>query len=115
MKDLAFEMCCVVVIGTQAKRESYQNKWLPKIDDSQWTSSLEQTCDAVWGIWYPMKSEGLELGDSISKAGKLMEVNENLFILGILKQRWGSSGNWWPLHVDPSINDIRQMTTGIYV
>jgi len=111
LKDLAFEMRCVVVIGTQAKRESYKNHWLPKIDDSQWTSSLEQTCDAVWGIWYPLKSEGLEPGDTISKGNTLMEVTENLFIMGILKQRWGTSGNWWPLHVEPAVNDIHEMRT----
>ena len=109
LKDIAFEMRCVVVIGTQAKRDSNKTLWLPNIDDSEWTSSLEHTCDVLFGIWYPHRAIGIELGDTIKRGTQMMTVTENLFILGLLKQRWGVGSKWFPLHIDPSINDIQMM------
>ena len=109
LKDIAFEMRCVVVIGTQAKRDSNSRIWLPQIDDSEWTSTLEHTCDVIFGIWYPHRAIGIELGDVITRGDVSMTVTKNLFILGILKQRWGEADRWWPLYVDPSINDIKPM------
>ena len=44
-----------------------------------------------------------------TKAGTVLEINENLLILQVLKQKIGPSGKWWPVHVDPSINDIAPM------
>ena len=110
LKDIAFEMGCVVVIGTQAKRASNDRMWLPQIDDSEWTSSLEHTCDAMFGIWYPHRAIGVELGDIITRGDTSMAVTKNLFILGLIKQRWGEADRWWPLHVDAAINDIRMMS-----
>jgi len=104
LKDIAFEMGCVVVIGTQAKRQSNARMWLPQIDDSEWTSSLEHTCDAMFGIWYPHRAIGVELGDIITRGDTSLTVTENLFILGLLKQRWGVADRWWPLYVDATIN-----------
>ena len=109
LKDIAFEMGCVVVIGTQAKRASNDRMWLPQIDDSEWTSSLEHTCDVMFGIWFPHRAIGLELGDTIERSDTSMTVTKNLFILGLLKQRWGEADRWWPLYVNPSINDIKMM------
>ena len=104
-KDLAFEMRCLVVTGTQANRRSYEKAWgIPDIIESQWTSNLEQTCDGIWGVWYPCKS--VELGTEIEKSSKVMVVDKNLLILQIIKQRWGDSGNWWQLKVEPEINEI---------
>jgi len=109
LKDIAFEMRCVVVVGTQAKRDSNKRLWLPEIDDSEWSSSLEHTCDIVFGIWNPQRAIGLELGDFIQRGDTSLEVTENLFILGLLKQRWGVAGTWWPLHVKPDINEVGPM------
>ena len=110
LKDIAFEMGCVVVIGTQAKRASNDRMWLPQIDDSEWTSSLEHTCDVIFGIWYPHRAIGIELGDEITRGDTNMTVTKDLFILGIQKQRWGEADRWWPLSIDASINDIRMMS-----
>jgi len=108
LKDVAFEMRCVVVIGTQAKRAS-NDMWLPRMDDSEWTSSLEHTCDVIFGIWHPYRADEIELGDVITRGDVSLKVTNNLFILGLIKQRWGEAGRWWPLYVDPSINDISLM------
>ena len=110
LKDIAFELRCTVIVGTQAKRESYQRMWLPQVDDSEWSSALEHTCDALFGIWYPCRATGLELGDLVTHGKETMEVTKNLFILGLLKQRWGDAGKWWPLHIEPETNTIGQMT-----
>jgi len=109
LKDIAFEMRCTVVVGTQAKRTSNDKMWLPQIDDSEWTSTLEHTCDVIFGIWYPHRAKEIELGDVITRGKVNMTVTENLFILGLLKQRWGVADRWWPLHIRPEINHIAPM------
>ena len=109
-KDMALSLACPVVMGTQANRESYKTSdWgVPSLTASLESSNFEQTCDKMLGLWYPIKthpdSPMLE-----TKAGTVLEINENLLILQVLKQKIGPSGKWWPVHVEPSINDIAQM------
>jgi len=109
---MSYAMRCPVVVGTQAKRETYSAAWgVPGVADSLESSNLEHTADAVLGVWMP--KTGHELGTVISQkgGGKSLEVTENLLILKVLKQRMGPAGNWWALFVDASRNFIGEMET----
>jgi intein/homing endonuclease len=68
------------------------------------TSNIEQSSDASFGCWYPIKSE---------KEGNRIEgwtVNKNLFFLRLLKQKLGEAPATWALHVDPERRLFANMT-----
>jgi len=109
-KDLALALGCPVVMGSQANRESYRaGDWgIPSFTSSMESSNFEQTCDKMIGTWYPIKTHP-DTPTLETKAGEVLRVNENLLLLQIMKQKIGPSGRWWPLYVNPSINDIKPM------
>ena len=102
-KDLGIAMGCPVLLLVQAKREVMDRSFkLPRIDDGQETSNIEQSADKVISLWYPIKSEPEEtVIESIN-----VKVTKNLLICGILKQKMGPSPVVMPLWVDPEKNII---------
>jgi replicative DNA helicase len=110
-KDMALAMGCPVIVSSQAKRESYDNrKWgVPGITDSQWSSNFEHTCDKALGVWYPCKEQ--EAPVVKGPDGQVLPVTPHLLIVQLLKQRLGPSGKVWALYVDPERNEIGAMTT----
>jgi len=112
-KDLALSLGCPVVMGTQANRESYKyGDWcVPDFTASQESSNFEQTCDKMLGLWYPLKTHP-HVPTLETKGGTMLQINENLLILQVMKQKIGPSGRWWPIHINPAINDIRPMELG---
>jgi len=109
-KDLALDLACPVVMGSQANRESYRaGDWgIPSFTSSMESSNFEQTCDKMIGTWYPIKTHP-DTPMLETKAGETLPVTKNLLILQVMKQKIGPSGKWWPLHIDPDINDIKMM------
>jgi len=109
-KDLALSLACPVVMGSQANRESYRaTDWgIPSFTSSMESSNFEQTCDKMIGTWYPIRTHP-DTPMLETKAGHTLTVNENLLILQVMKQKIGPSGKWFPVHIDPAINDIRMM------
>lgn len=102
-KDMALAMGCPVVLGVQAGRQVDGREWkLPQMGDQQESSNVEQTADKMLSLWYPSRS--LRKGEEIQTTG--LFVQDNLLILGLVKQRLGPAGMWWPLHVDPARNEI---------
>jgi len=109
-KDMALAYGCPVVLGCQARREEYKNKWgIPSITAGAETSNIEHTSDKVLGLWYPIRQyrEGRDLGDI---AGRPLTVTENVLVLAVLKQRLGPAGRWFSLYVDPARNEVAAMT-----
>lgn len=103
-KDLAVSYGCPVVLGVQASREvlSRDDK-IPTLQDGQETSNIEQSSDASFGCWYPIKSE---------KEGKQISgytVTKNLFFLRLLKQKLGEAPKTWSLFVDPERRTFAHM------
>jgi len=100
-KDMALSFGCPVVLGVQASRDVLNRDYkLPRLDDGQETSNIEQSSDKVISLWYPIKTED---------DGKLVEgiaVTHNLLICGLLKQKLGIAPVILPLYVDPSKNII---------
>jgi replicative DNA helicase len=100
-KDMAISFGCPVVLGVQTGRQVMDRQMkLPSIEDGQETSNIEQSSDKMFSLWYPIKTED---------AGSLIggeEVNKNLLILRLLKQKLGEAPATFALYVDPEKNII---------
>ena len=100
-KDLAVAFGATVLLGVQATRDVLDRKnKLPRMDDGQETSNIEQSADKVLSVWYPIKSE--EAGSMVNS----MPVDENLLIIGVLKQKMGSAPHTVNVKVNPEQNII---------
>lgn len=108
-KDLAVSLGCVVVLGVQASRGVQDREFkLPRLDDGQETSNIEQSSDRVISLWYPIKTEppGSKLEDGTV-------ITENVLICGLLKQKLGVAPVVMPLYVDPGRNILAGIEKGV--
>jgi replicative DNA helicase len=77
VKELALRIGAPAVVGVQAARkvDSY-NPPIPAMNDAQWASSIEQTCDKIFSLWMPCKThrEGqlIEMGDESYKVSETL-------------------------------------------
>lgn len=111
-KDIAGSMGCPVMLGCQGKRELDDKKWkLPGLGDGQETSNFEQSSDKYISLWYPWKSE--QPGSNLVVNGETFTVDENLLILGLLKQKLGGAPYVIPIRVTPQTNKIDSYYHGI--
>jgi replicative DNA helicase len=104
-KDMAMAFHVPVMLGSQAGRDVQARNWrLPQIEDGQETSNLEQSADSFLSVWMPKNDyptgTQLEYGDTD------YTVNDNLLIMGILKQKFGPSPRIYSLYVKPEVNEI---------
>lgn len=100
-KDTAISFGCPVVLGVQTRREGQDRKdKLPRIDDGQETSNIEQSSDKMFGLWYPIKTnpEGEIIGG--------VPVTKNLLMVRLLKQKLGEASKTFALFIDPEHNII---------
>lgn len=108
-KDLARAMGCPVVVGVQARRDVDGRDWkLPQMGDGMETASIEHTADKMLSVWMPKTSE--PVGTAVPGADGLL-VTENLLIVGVMKQRFGSAGWWRPLYVEPGRGKLSAMVS----
>jgi len=107
-KDAALAFSCPVLLGSQAGRQVKTRAWrLPQPDDGQETSNLEQSADSLLSVWMP--KQDYPPGHTISWGSSEYQVSDNLLVLGVLKQKFGSAPHILPLHVRPEINEIGDM------
>ncbi len=107
-KDMSLAMACPVIMGVQAGRDVYREKWgIPGIASGLECSNIEHTSDKMLGVWMPKTS--YEFGQKIETKKCRLTVTDNLLIIKVLKQRMGPAGQWFPLYVDPARNDIQSM------
>lgn len=114
-KDLAIYFDCPVLLGCQTGRQVLDRKFkLPRADDGQETSNIEQSSDAMLGVWYPIKSEkpGGKIATGLKERGKPAEVviSPNLLVMGLLKQKFGPAPSTYYLYVDPAHNKIGSLS-----
>jgi hypothetical protein len=101
IKELALRIGVPAVCAVQAARrvDDYDDK-MPKMQDAQWSSAIEQTCDKVFGLMRPIKYH--DEGALIEVGGMTIPVAEHLLVMRMLKQRF-EQGSWtWPLHFNPA-------------
>ena len=100
-KDLAISFGCPVVLGVQAGRQvDERDEKMPRMDDGQETSNIEQSSDKMFGLWYPIKTE--ETGSFVH--GEI--VGKNLLFVRLLKQKMGEASKTFRLYVDPEKNKL---------
>jgi len=100
VKELAMRVGCPAMLAVQASREvDRRDEQIPTMGDAQWASSIEQTCDKVFGLWRPWQTAAPD--KMVDVAGQQYRNAENLLVLRMLKQRF-ESGRWtWALYFDP--------------
>jgi replicative DNA helicase len=88
IKELALRVGCPTILAVQARREVDQYKTpMPHLSDPQWASSIEQTCDVVFGLLKPINVWGAG-GAPIPIDGQLHDIDDKLLIIRLLKQRF---------------------------
>lgn len=123
-KDCAISFGCPVVMGVQARREvAERDNKMPRQDDAQESSNVEQTSDKIISLWYPWKTEkpgsivkttrAIRGLDPTGREDRLItenwQVTPNLLLVGMPKQKMGPTIDAVPVFVDPS----RQIFTNI--
>ena len=109
-KDTALQAGCPVVLGTQSGRDvdKRAKHHLPTLADSQYTSNAEQSADKFFSVWMPKGTHGL--GDRIEIGGlPPLTVTENLLILALMKQKYGSAPHLFPMYVKPETLTVQDM------
>lgn len=106
-KDLAIAFHCPVILGSQAGRQVKSRQWqLPQVEDGQETSNLEQSADSFLSVWMPKTSYPDQ--HKLNYGTETYTVDNNLLILGVLKQKFGIAPKIIPLHVKPEVNEIHE-------
>jgi len=107
-RSLALARGCPVIMGAQAGRQTNERAWkLPQKWDAQESSAIEQYSDVMLSTWLPATTEDNDRLEAPN--GVVLDVTPNLLILGLLKQKRGPAGGWWPMYVDPARNEIAPM------
>jgi replicative DNA helicase len=110
LKELAKSIGVPAVAAIQSARtvESRKIK-LASYDEAQWSSAIEQTCDKLFALWRPARSE--PLGEIIEGEKGTYVVTENLLLMRLLKQRGAPARHTWALHFDPATLELSETQT----
>ena len=103
LKNMFIRHACAGVVGIQAGRDvdKVNGVRIPSLSDAQWSSVVEQTSDKVFGLTMPAKY--IPLGSRIAVNGWEYLVQEDTFIVRMLKQRFAHStaNDYWVLTMNP--------------
>jgi replicative DNA helicase len=99
IKELAKQCGCPAIVAVQARQEvDDYNVKLARLRDGQWASRIGQTCDKWFSLWRPwITDRGIA---PIEINGDNIEISENLFVMQMLKQRFGAANFTFPLYFD---------------
>lgn len=89
-KQLAIRTGIPVIVGVQAGRkvDDYRHP-IPTMADAQWSSSIEQVADKLLALWRPIRTFVPDDKPTINIKGVEYTNDEELFVVRILKQRFG--------------------------
>jgi replicative DNA helicase len=105
LKTMALRMKCPVVVGVQARREVDELKeQIPSMDDGQWTSNIEQTCDRVISLVRPCNYR--QDGELF---GKTTVEGRNQLLITVLKQKLGPANYAKWVSFDPVFNKLDEL------
>lgn len=103
-RDLALMCACPVEICSQARNEVADRKHpLPLMTDGQWTSSIGQTGDTIFGAWMPKTSLGV--GGYVDKFAGYndLQIREGHMFIRVAKQRDGQAGGIFLVEAKPDL------------
>ena len=105
-KDMALAMGCPVLLGAQAKQEVINRGWkLPGEYDAAETANVAHASDKILSVWLPHRTEP----PRAMIGAPAVEVNENLLIINLAKQKFGPAPQYFYEHVIPERNEITQI------
>jgi len=113
IKALAIDLGAPFLIAIQAARkvDGYKIK-LPHKDDCQHNSLIEQELDKLLAGWRPWLTEvdrRNQRDKPINAGGKSVTVVENLYVMGLLKQRFEKAGFVYAASFDPAAMRLGEM------
>jgi len=122
IKELAERIGVPAVCGIQAARDVDNRDYkMPQKHDCQWSSSIEQAADKLFGLWRPIltEKEGAEPIQITYKDGDFIScpITENLLLMQMLKQRGDSGRYTWALHFQPQylrLAEVERMKASEY-
>jgi replicative DNA helicase len=107
VKTIALTQKCPVIIGVQARREvDDSTEKIPSLDDGQWTSNVEQTCDKVISLMRPCnyyQDNEMCLDHRVEGTGQM--------VVDILKQKLGPANFRRWVYFDPIYNKLEELET----
>ncbi len=107
-KRLAVRVGCPVVIAAQAGREvdKFADR-MPQLSSGQMTSAIEQASDKIFGVARPVTF--MDRGAVVQgHDGSFYEVNDNLLVMRLLKQRMASPTGHFYLYFNPATFTLGQ-------
>lgn len=106
-KELALQLGVPVVVGVQASRmvDNRPSNPFPTMADLQWSSSIEQASDFIFGLWRPIRttfdSGGANASGEVDLGGARVKVNDTLLGIRYLKERGGPGHGTYAASLDP--------------
>lgn len=108
---LAIQVQCPVIIGIQANQRTDDKKVpMPDIRDAEWSAVIGQKLDVLLSLWRPIRTHNpLDpmAEPTIHVNGADFDINENLIVIKLLKQRFEKGHGIWAQHFDPNALTLR--------
>lgn len=109
LKDMAVDFATRMVVGVQAKREvDLRNPQIPRADDGQWTSAIEQQSDGMISVCRP--SYYVKNGGTWDPDGDNIIITDNrLMLVTVIKRKLGPSNFNEYVSFEPEYNRLDEV------
>jgi replicative DNA helicase len=108
LRALTLQEKVATAVGVQSSREADRRAIkLPRSDEGEWSSSIEQATDYLLGMWKPSKTE--QPDSTVSLNGETHRVTQELFFMQLLKQRNGPAGKIWAMYFQPHLLRLAEL------
>lgn len=106
-KELAIDVGCPILIGVQAREKS--DGRIPGLSDCYYSSSVSHVVDKNFGLLKPVKHH--DRGDVVSLNDAEYLVDDNLFFIGMSKQRMDQGSRKWAINFDMAKMEVSDFDT----
>ena len=117
MRQLSMQAKTPVILGVQANQrvDDVVGRYpTPRIRDAEWSSVITQDADTVISLWRPIKSFDPTIKPTLEIAGKTYNLDHNLLVVDLLKQRWAKGSGRYVMNLEPSTLEISARNDNVY-
>lgn len=108
LRQLSLRAKVPIIVGVQARRDvDRRSNKLPNMDDAEWSSSVDQAFDKLFGLWMPYRTE--PPGSTVEIGTAEHNVVRELILIKLLKQRGGPAGRVWAMHYRPELMQLFEL------
>jgi replicative DNA helicase len=109
LKDMAVDFATRMIVGVQAKREvDMRSPQIPRADDGQWTSAIEQQSDGMISVVRP--SYYVQKGQVWDEDGVNLTITDNTPLqITVLKRKLGPSNFTKVVSFQPEYNKLDEI------